>query len=882
MSRVKTVLVLLVFLANALFPANGAWAQSGSLAALNLPVLGTMVRPGPAYRPVLACGMAVDQDHPLQFSFIIDKGDSGLPFEGDAFRQESTKLVKYFLAALTVPEKEQWVNLSPYEKDRITGEGLGRTEMGRDMLAQDYILKQLAASLVYPEDKLGQEFWQRVYRQVKDRFGVTEVPLDTFNKVWIVPDRGVVYEQGNKVFVIEQHLKVMLEQDYLALQKAQENSSREVPAGARDRVVSAAMSDIVRDVLVPAIEKEVNTGRNFASLRQIYNSMILAVWYKKTLRDSFLGRTYVDRGKTAGVRVDDPDVRQQIYEQYLASFKAGVYNYIKEEADPVTGETVPKKYVSGGAAGFPGHRLRTATAEEARPWVAARTPEGTAEVVVDLAEVAEAFGDGIGGGRKMLSQPIKAGMAFIFGTGNNGAVVGEDGKIETDGGALLELGQNIIFRASLNEWVFTGKETRGNKPVKEPADYTFESLFSGVGIARQMWSENALRQSLLGRMETEFREEEITAYLNMSKSDISEDDKRRRALLVDMVLRAGTARAASNDAVVESFIRRLGEKIGMALAAMFVVYKDASWVKNFIMVSGVGEHFARASDPEKDLLVNGIRDGVREALARNGVSADLVEEIARGIRRSDISWEREIIAARLTAEEITQIKDKEGSEDEPYIAVGVSIGGTKIGAGQISLDGRIMTDEPVEVKWREAYPESPDGVTRGIVDQVKRSLEGADLILVRKIGIAFAGPVDRERGIVGTPFKAPNLPFEKYSLAVQVKSAMETWIRAQTGVTVDLIVDVYNDAYAAVLGEARSPAGLLQGDSSQKIEKTGGIDLDAALMDFQVRRDSQGKPLSLPSQVLSDSPISGLEPQIRKIVPVSIPALLERGATARP
>jgi len=34
--------------------------------------------------------------------------------------------------------------------------------MGRDMLAQDYILKQLTASLIYPEKNLGKAFWDEI------------------------------------------------------------------------------------------------------------------------------------------------------------------------------------------------------------------------------------------------------------------------------------------------------------------------------------------------------------------------------------------------------------------------------------------------------------------------------------------------------------------------------------------------------------------------------------------------------------------------------------------------------------------------------------------------------------------------------------------------
>ncbi|MCK5579962.1 MAG: hypothetical protein KAJ18_01670 [Candidatus Omnitrophica bacterium] len=70
-------------------------------------------------------------------------------------------------------------------------------EMGRDLLAQDYLLKQLTASLMYPEDELGKKFWDRVYAKAKEKYGHTNIPMDTFNKVWIVPEKAVVYENGD-------------------------------------------------------------------------------------------------------------------------------------------------------------------------------------------------------------------------------------------------------------------------------------------------------------------------------------------------------------------------------------------------------------------------------------------------------------------------------------------------------------------------------------------------------------------------------------------------------------------------------------------------------------------------------------------------------------
>ena len=123
---------------------------------LVLPVPGTMVHLSPAFNPPLLKGIKVYKDNPFRFDFVVSQGDTTSPeakresllAKGDFLKEESTKLIKYFLAALTIPEKDLWVNLSPYEKDRIVPDSFGQTQMGRDLLAQDYVLKQITASLI--------------------------------------------------------------------------------------------------------------------------------------------------------------------------------------------------------------------------------------------------------------------------------------------------------------------------------------------------------------------------------------------------------------------------------------------------------------------------------------------------------------------------------------------------------------------------------------------------------------------------------------------------------------------------------------------------------------------------------------------------------------
>src|SRR6267378_2371504 len=93
--------------------------------------------------------------------------------------------------------------------------------MGRDLLAEDYMLKQITASLIYPEGETGKKFWKRIYEEATKKFGTTNIPVNIFNKVWIVPEKAVVYENAKTgtAYVVEAKLKVMLEQDYLSFSK---------------------------------------------------------------------------------------------------------------------------------------------------------------------------------------------------------------------------------------------------------------------------------------------------------------------------------------------------------------------------------------------------------------------------------------------------------------------------------------------------------------------------------------------------------------------------------------------------------------------------------------------------------------------------------------
>ncbi len=329
--------------------SNLQYVHAQDFSINQLPLPGTMVGKSVPFAPLALKGLIVNPQKPLEFQFIVDTGRG--PQDIASIKDQANQLVKYFLAGLTIPEGDLWVNLSPYEKNRMVPEALGQTDLGRDLLAQDYILKQLTASLIYPEKDLGKEFWSRVYSKAQAQFGTTNIPVHTFNKVWILPDQAQVFENVNAAYVTKSTLKVMLDEDYLAISKHPPADLPTVNQSAgvnpKDKEINRLGSQIVREIVLPEIEKEVNTGKNFAPLRQIYQALILAKWYKETIQNALLDALYTNKKKIAGVNVNDPAVKEQIYERYLKAYKKGAFNYIKEDPTP-DGQVMPRKYFSGG------------------------------------------------------------------------------------------------------------------------------------------------------------------------------------------------------------------------------------------------------------------------------------------------------------------------------------------------------------------------------------------------------------------------------------------------------------------------------------------------------------------------------------------------------
>jgi glucokinase len=118
----------------------------------------------------------------------------------------------------------------------------------------------------------------------------------------------------------------------------------------------------------------------------------------------------------------------------------------------------------------------------------------------------------------------------------------------------------------------------------------------------------------------------------------------------------------------------------------------------------------------------------------------------------------------------------------PGPVLGVDIGGTKVAAGLVDHDGKILTQGRTPM-FANATAEAAFGAVTAAIDRMMSTTHGS----VQHIGICAPGPLDPKTGVVLNP---PNLPcWRNFPLAERVA--------AKYGVP----VKVDNDANAAALAE---------------------------------------------------------------------------------
>ncbi|MFH1198787.1 MAG: histidine phosphatase family protein, partial [Candidatus Omnitrophota bacterium] len=306
------------------------------------------------------------------FNLLVDKGDYdvGAPLVGALNDRVGTRpaptimpsrkiedatknLLDYFFIGLTLPNDSFWVNLRPDSPDNIIDDYLAKTDVGRILLESDLQLKKDTAKFTSPQTTEGKVYWDKLYRRAGELFGSDNITIPTLTRPWIVPDEIIIRQAENNAYIYKATLKVMLEEDYLKRpqtvdQRLQTYSFKD----ERFKTLNKYSSELIRELIIPKLTKEINTSKRYASLRQVYYSLILAQWFK-----SNYGRersrpfptnivNLIDSKDLSNLTSKTPYSKSTYFHEYQKSFKDGEYN-IQEPTWTLSGKSI-RSYFSGG------------------------------------------------------------------------------------------------------------------------------------------------------------------------------------------------------------------------------------------------------------------------------------------------------------------------------------------------------------------------------------------------------------------------------------------------------------------------------------------------------------------------------------------------------
>lgn len=274
------------------------------------------------------------------FHLFLDKGDLKNP-QTQQLEDTSKELLKYFFIGIFLPNDSFWVNLRPDAEDNIIDDYLGKTDIGKIMLEADLQLKKDTALATSPETPEGREYWNKLYQKAGELFGFENITIPTLTRPWIVPDEIIIRETAASAYVYKATLKVMLEQDYL------KNDAVYNFKDERSKQLNEYSSQLIRELIIPKLTKEINTSKKYAPLRQVYYSLILSQWFKARFYGK--GGTYsriINRKDLTNLISKEPWSKTTYFQAYQKSFKNGEYN-LKESVYTPYGQTI-RSYFSGG------------------------------------------------------------------------------------------------------------------------------------------------------------------------------------------------------------------------------------------------------------------------------------------------------------------------------------------------------------------------------------------------------------------------------------------------------------------------------------------------------------------------------------------------------
>jgi RHS repeat-associated protein len=318
------------------------------------------------------------------FNFVLKaQGATGNGKQPIDLKDAASLSARSFLTGLTIPDSKFWVNLNPWEEDRIIDRDLSSTDVGRIMLEADLQMKKDFSNYEDPcKSKLGADYWKLLDKkseelvancmikypdEIQDARNITFYPV---SRHWIVPDKVNVYGNGNEVYLANATMKIysepVSEHSYFDIANQDRGS---LSKGCREdlnlsaKVYGNYVKEIEDKLILPHVVEDINGGDKYSELRQVYFSLALAQWYKQqkmTTKGVFY--KLVNSANLTGLNARTSWSAKEIWNRYLTSFTEKEFHcwqnsttnstYQGDDLTTVTKTRILSKYYSVGGVDF--------------------------------------------------------------------------------------------------------------------------------------------------------------------------------------------------------------------------------------------------------------------------------------------------------------------------------------------------------------------------------------------------------------------------------------------------------------------------------------------------------------------------------------------------
>ncbi|MGW3354232.1 LAETG motif-containing sortase-dependent surface protein [Streptomyces bungoensis] len=211
-----------------------------------------------------------------------------------------------------------WVNLNPDEPDRVMDSKFATTDAGRVLLEADLQMKHDFFKAMDPKTDLGKRYWAALPKE-------NGYPCMPGLRNWIEPKPAEVREQDGGIYILDAPLRLR--------STAQKTITQGpgTPICDPDEAQIKAAQRVVDSMIVPEVEKTINTAPQYADLRRVYTSRVAAEWIRQQdAKKATDFRPIIDSNDVKRWPLRAPNEnwnKDELFKRYRKIFTEGEFTY---------------------------------------------------------------------------------------------------------------------------------------------------------------------------------------------------------------------------------------------------------------------------------------------------------------------------------------------------------------------------------------------------------------------------------------------------------------------------------------------------------------------------------------------------------------------------